>query len=83
MVIIGRNPLTGEQEFFVNKKAAKLSGAIDVEEVEGKGEKEDKVVEVTTGVPTTSAGLAELANAEAKALDIIQDFLKTFEGSNI
>lgn len=82
MVIIGRNPLTGEQEFFVNKKTAKLSGAINIEEVEGKGE-EDKVVEVTTGVPTESAGLAELANAEAKALDIIQDFLKTFEGSNI
>lgn len=82
MVIIGRNPLTGEQEFFVNKKTAKLSGAINIEEVEGKGE-EDKVVEVTTGVSTESAGLAELANAEAKALDIIQDFLKTFEGSNI
>lgn len=83
MVIIGRNPLTGEQEFFVDKKTAKLSGAIDIEEVEGKGKKEDKVVEVTTGVPTESAGLAELANAEAKALDIIQDFLKTFEGTNI
>lgn len=83
MVIIGRNPLTGEQEFFVNKEAAKLSGAIDVEEVEGKGEKEKEVVEVTTEVPIESAGLAELANAEAKALDIIQDFLKTFEGTNI
>lgn len=82
MVILGRNPITGEQEFFVNKETAKLSGAIDIEEVEGQGEKE-KVVEATTGVPTESAGLAELASAESKALDIIQDFLKTFEGSNI
>ncbi len=83
MVILGRNPLTGEQEFFVNKETAKLSGAIDIEEVDGQGVKEDKVVEVTTGVPTESAGLAELASAESKALDIIQNFLKTFEGSNI
>lgn len=83
MVIIGRNPLTGEQEFFVNKETAKRSGAIDIEEVKGKGKKEDKVVEVTTGVPTESAGLAELAKAETKVLDIVQDFLKTFEGSNI
>ena len=83
MVILGRNPLTGEQEFFVNKEAAKLSGAIDIEEVEGQGVEEDEVVEVTTGVPPESAGLAELASAESKALDIIQNFLKTFEGSNI
>lgn len=83
MVIIGRNPLTGEQEFFVNKETAKLSGAIDIEEVKGQSKKEEKVVEVTTGVPTESAGLAELAKAEAKVLDIVQDFLKTFEGSNI
>ena len=83
MVIIGRNPLTGEQEFFVDKKTAKLRGSVDIEEVKGQGVKEDKVVEATTGVPTASAGLAELANAESKALDIIQDFLKTFEGDNI
>ena len=85
MVIIGRNPLTGEQEFFVNKETAKLRGAIDIKKFESQGVEEDKdeVVEAITGVPTESAGLAELANAEAKALDIIQDFLKTFEGSNI
>ena len=83
MVIIGRNPLTGEQEFFVNKETAKLRGAVEIEEVEGKGVKEDPVVKAVTGVPTESAGLAELANAESKVLDIVQDFLKTFDGKNI
>jgi len=83
MVILGRNPLTGEQEFYVDKDAAKLNNAIDIEEVEGKGVKEDKVVEVTTGVSTTSAGLAELESAESKALAIIQGFLDEFESVNI
>ena len=85
MVTVGKNPNTGEIEFFTDPRVAQARGYTDIKDAkEMVGEEEvEEVVVATTGVPTISAAEQELANAEAKALGIIQDFLKTFEGSNI
>ena len=87
MVTVGKNPNTGEIEFFADPRVAQARGYTDIQDARdmaGLNEEEvEEVVVATTGVPTISAAEQELANAEAKALGIIQDFLKTFEGSNI
>ena len=84
MVTIGRNPNTGEIEFFDDPQLAKARGYVDIEQAvpSGDGDGEAEVV-ANTGVPTASAGLTDLQNAEKIALDIINEFLKNFEGSNI
>jgi len=83
MVTVGKNPNTGEIEFFADPKVAKARGYVEVKDVvPGEDEEVDEVA-ATTGVPTISAGEAELAAAETKALDIIQSFLSTFQGTNI
>ena len=85
MVTVGKNPNTGEIEFFADPRVAQARGYTDIKDAKEMVGEEDveEVVVATTGVPTISAAEQELANAEAKALGIIQDFLKTFEGSNI
>ena len=85
MVTVGKNPNTGEIEFFADPRVAQAKGYTDIKDAKDIVGKEnvEEVVVATTGVPTISAAEQELANAEAKALGIIQDFLKTFEGSNI
>jgi len=86
MVTVGKNPNTGEIEFFADPRVAQARGYTDIKDAKDMAVPKKKVEEVvvaTTGVPTISAAEQELANAEAKALGIIQDFLKTFEGSNI
>lgn len=82
MVTVGRNPNTGEIEFFADPQVAKARGYVDIEKAVPSGDGEAEVV-ANTGVPTTSAGLTDLQNAEKIALDIINEFLKNFEGSNI
>jgi hypothetical protein len=86
MVTVGKNPNTGEIEFFADPRVARARGYTDVQDARDMAaskKKVEKVVTATTGVPTISAAEQELANAEAKALGIIEDFLKNFEGSNI
>jgi len=86
MVTVGKNPNTGEIEFFADPRVAQARGYTDIKDAKdmaGPKKKVEEVVVATTGVPTTSAAEQDLANAEAKALGIIQDFLKTFEGLNI
>jgi hypothetical protein len=85
MVTVGKNPNTGEIEFFADPRVAQARGYTDIKDAKEMVGEEDveEVVVATTGVPTISAAEQDLLNAEAKALGIIQDFLKTFEGSNI